>query len=211
MAALTWNNIVKVAKWLNVDPCAVQAVVQVESQGNGFLPDGRPKILFEGHVFWKMLEAINHKPIDYLTRRTYIEKFGDLSDILYPKQTNAFYIGGIGEYDRLARAKHVHNMAGLKAASWGTFQIMGFNYAVCGYSTVFKFVDAMRDGYPGQMEAFGGFLIGNNLVQPLREHDWAAFAKGYNGLEYAKDKYDERIAQAYDQCSLECYDDYEQE
>lgn len=213
MARLVWRDIERLSSWLQVDPCAVSAVVQVEANGNGFLPDGRPKILFEGHVFWQQLEKIKHRPLDYLTLRRYLEKFGNVSDILYQKQTNEFYVGGAGEWDRMARAHRIHNEAALMATSWGIFQIMGFNYAVCGFSTIHTFVGAMRDGYPGQLEAFGGFLIANNLIKPLQQKDWTTFARGYNGKGHAKglpeghpDRYDSRMAAAYNQCVVDTPD-----
>jgi hypothetical protein len=36
---------------LNCEVAVVEAVCDVESGGGGFLPDGRPKILFEAHAF----------------------------------------------------------------------------------------------------------------------------------------------------------------
>jgi len=41
------------AKWLGCSLAAVQAVTEVESSGSGFLGNGKVKLLFEGHVFWK--------------------------------------------------------------------------------------------------------------------------------------------------------------
>lgn len=33
---------------------------------------------------------------------------------------------------------------------------------------------------------------------PLKNKDWAAFAKGYNGPEYAVNKYDVKMKDAYE-------------
>ncbi len=71
----------------------------------------------------------------------------------------------------------------LKSTSWGLFQIMG------------------RDSRE-QLEAFCRFVErnsfkGKELVQYLREHDWAGFAEGYNGSGYRKNRYDERLAEVW--------------
>jgi len=39
------------AKSLNVEVASIKAVAEVESSGDGFLADGKPKILFEPHIF----------------------------------------------------------------------------------------------------------------------------------------------------------------
>ncbi|HET9994735.1 MAG TPA: N-acetylmuramidase domain-containing protein [Candidatus Acidoferrum sp.] len=36
-----------------------------------------------------------------------------------------------------------------------------------------------------------------NLDTAMRSHDWANFARGYNGPNYAKNQYDVRLAAAY--------------
>ena len=45
------NDITAAAAALQCEPGAVRAVCDVESAGGGFLADGRPKILFEAHIF----------------------------------------------------------------------------------------------------------------------------------------------------------------
>lgn len=47
---------------LKAEEAAVRAVVEVESKGNGFLPNGKPKILFGGHVFWRELKKAGIDP-----------------------------------------------------------------------------------------------------------------------------------------------------
>jgi hypothetical protein len=56
------------AKLLKCDVAAIKAVAEVESSGNGFLSDGRVKILFEGHQFYKYTNgayAASHPTICY--------------------------------------------------------------------------------------------------------------------------------------------------
>lgn len=40
-----------VAEGLGVEPAKIEAVDEVESRGDGVLPSGEPKILFEAHWF----------------------------------------------------------------------------------------------------------------------------------------------------------------
>ncbi len=47
------------------------------------------------------------------------------------------------------------------------------------------------------LKAFGLFLKNNNLIEALQEKNWAKFAQGYNGLGYKQNKYDEKLAKAY--------------
>ena len=191
MSKIPWDDIKVAAEQLGVEPCALQAVCEVEAAGNGFLPDGRPKILFEGHIFWRELKKAGLDPNQYAAANP---------DILYPKWTKAYYKGGVREYDRLERAEKINREAALKSASWGAFQIMGFNCGLCGCGSVGEFVEAMSDGYAGQLEMLAEFLTANRLVRHLQNHDWAAFARGYNGPGYAQNRYDVKLRQAYEKC-----------
>jgi hypothetical protein len=159
---------------------AVRAVIDVESRG-GFLADGRPKILFERHYFRRLTDGAHDS------------KHPDISAKLW-----GGYKGGAAEYERLHRAIDLKEReAALKSASWGAFQIMGSNFAVCGFPDVEKFVEAMVAGEPQQLGAFVAFVKGNNLDDELRRLDWVGFARGYNGPDFRKNKYDEKLAAAY--------------
>jgi hypothetical protein len=175
----------------SVEPAVILAIQQIESGGNGFLPDGRPKILFEGHVFWKQLEKIGKNPQDYVAGN---------EDILYDGWDSSKYQGGAKEYDRLERAKKIDKIAALKSASWGEFQIMGFNHATVGYGDVESFVEAMHVPNGASLKAVMEFVKNNNLLRHVQgsSKNWAAFAKGYNGPGYAKNQYDVKLAAAYE-------------
>src|SRR5690606_10405229 len=108
--------IAEAAKDNGLEYATLKAVVQIESAGRGFLDDGRPKILFEGHKFWEHLQSFNLKPE---------EKLVGNEDILYPKWTKKYYLGGAREYSRLNKAMLIHREAAIYSASWGLFQIMG--------------------------------------------------------------------------------------
>lgn len=188
---LSFSDICKAAELLGVEPCVVQAVVEVESGGSGFLPDGRTKILFEGHVFWKELQkrAIDPTP---LTAR--------YPNIIYPKWDRSQYKGGAHEWERLNTAALVNKEAALCSASYGLFQIMGFNHRAAGFDSVQAFVDAQKESEARQLESFCAYMRSEGLIHFLLERDWAGFARRYNGPGYAANQYDVKLRRAYERC-----------
>jgi len=187
---LTFSQINNFAEALEIEPAAMRAVIEVESSGGGFLPDGRPKVLFEGHIFWSLIEAKGLKPRKLCKGN---------EDILYPRWTKKHYKGGTAEHDRLERAKSIHKEAALSSASWGMFQVMGFNYYVTDYRNVTDFAAAQYLSELEHLKAFIGFVKTKDLLAHLRRRDWAKFARGYNGKSYKKNRYDERLETAYQQ------------
>lgn len=186
---LTEQDFERCAGTLDVEVATVKAVQEVETGGRGgFFTKEQPAILFEGHIFWNELKKRGENPEDYVKGN---------EDIVYPKWTKIHYKGGIGEYDRLQRAMLINAEAALCSASWGLFQIMGFNHKVCGCSTVQEFVEKMQQNEGGQLDLFTAFIQGNELDGYLRSKDWVGFAKRYNGPAYAENKYDEKLEKAY--------------
>lgn len=167
---------------LDVAAPELLAVLAVESRGCGFLPDRRPKILFERHCFHK------------LTKGRFSATHPDIS-----QPTPGGYLGGAGEYERLERALALDHDAALQSASWGAGQVMGFCHAELGYASVDALVTAMMSGEDGQLDAVGRYLQHKGLAAALREHQWATVARCYNGPAYAKNKYDQRLAGAHQQ------------
>ncbi|MDX5339385.1 MAG: N-acetylmuramidase family protein [Cyclobacteriaceae bacterium] len=178
----------------NLELAAVKAVNEVESSGKGFLVDGRPKILFEGHVFWNQLKLRGINPSQLANASN--------ADVLYSTWTRSHYVGGLGEYSRLEKAMSLSPdpsiiEAALASASWGSYQIMGYHAEKLGYSSVQEFVDEMYEHERNQLQAFGRYLIAFGCITHLRAKNWAKFAHCYNGPQYAKNKYDSKMANAY--------------
>lgn len=179
----------KAAGYLNVEVAAIKAVQEVETGGRGgFIRVGYPTILFEGHIFWSQLKKKGLHPEDYVSGN---------EDILYPKWTKTYYKQGMEEYERLKRAEQINREAALCSASWGMWQIMGFNYAACRCHTVFDFCTEMQLNEGTQLNLFTSFLQANGWDKYLRTKDWAEFANHYNGPSYKENRYDEKLAQAY--------------
>jgi len=174
------------AREYKIDRPALEAVAEVESGADAFLADGRPKILFEAHVFGRLTNGIYN--------RTH-------TNISQPKWNKGVYIGGAGEYRRLQAAMALNPEAALQSASWGRFQLMGFNHAACGYSAVAGFVRAMFSGEQAQLKAFLAFLVAVQATRLLREHRWEELARVYNGPAAEANHYGEKLAKAYRRAS----------
>jgi hypothetical protein len=92
--------------------------------------------------------------------------------------------------------------AALKSASWGLGQVMGMNCATVGYASAQDFVSAMKANEDNQLMASARFIKNDRaLCAALQDHDWAGFARRYNGPAYADNHYDTRLAQAFQQLS----------
>lgn len=179
------------AQALEVEEACVRAVVEVEAAGDGFLADGRCDILFERHKFYS---GIARK---YGAARAK-ELQGQHPGIC--NSTPGGYKGNEAEYPRLAVAEAIDAEIAADSASWGMFQIMGFNAELCGYRSALEFSQAMKKSERNQLLAFVNFVKATPaLHRALRNRTWADFAKGYNGPLYWQHKYDTRLATAYAQ------------
>ena len=175
----------RAADLLKCELAAVKAVAEVESRGFGWIPDGRPKILFEAHIFSK-----------YTTPPRIFDK--PLPDISVRRRNKALYgEEGAHQYDRLQKAMAFDRKAALLGTSYGRFQIMGFNFKASGFGSVEAMVKAMFTSEQRHLEAFTQFLKSSGLDKPLQKKQWATFARGYNGSDYASNHYDTKLAAAY--------------
>ncbi len=173
---------------LHLPLAVVRAVAEVESQGQGFLADGRPVILFERHCFYKQLKQYG---LDVA------QCAQDYSHIV--NASPGGYQGGVMEYERLAMAQQIHEAAAYEATSWGIFQIMGWHWRALGYASIDSFVQCMHRSASDQLMAFIRYLKSQpTLIKALQTQQWAQFAKGYNGLDYARHAYDIKLAQAWE-------------
>lgn len=181
----------RAAQQLGVQLAAMRAVNEVESRGHGMLPDGRPKILFERHVFWDRLKAHDINPAPLAAR--------------YPSivsETPGGYQGDGSEYMRLATASTLHREAALEACSWGAWQIMGYHWKALGYGSIDVFVECMKESEAQQLDAFVRYVATDKtLLAALKGRKWPVFARLYNGPAYARNLYDAKLAMAYDKYS----------
>lgn len=181
----------RAAARLGVPVACIKAVNAVESSGAGFLPDGRPKILFERHVMVRQLSVhgIDAAPL--------VAKFPAVVN-----EKRGGYIGNGGEYQRLAAAMQIHPQAAWESCSWGQYQIMGYHWQRLGYDSIEQFVEAMKPSETLQLDAFIRFVESDPaLLKALRARKLAEFARLYNGPAYKENLYDVKLARAFERFS----------
>ncbi|ASZ78903.1 peptidoglycan binding protein [Serratia phage 2050H1] len=186
---LTEDDLVQAARDLGCELAAIKAVNQVEARGSGYTKSGDLKMLFERHIMFRQL-----------TNKYGLDRANQLA-AQYPDVVNKS-AGGYttNERARLEKAVTIDAECAYASASYGLFQIMGFNgVKVCGYPTAKAFyMDMLNGGESAHLRAFVQFIkADNNLLTALRTKNWASFARWYNGPNYAADGYDKKLAAAY--------------
>jgi hypothetical protein len=171
---------------LGCERAAIQAVAQVESGRLGpFDPaTGRMIILFEPHHFSSRSNRVFDQTHPHISYRRWGQR-------PYPNS----------QADRYAQLREAHALdpaAALKSASWGRFQIMGFNHRMCGHATVEAFVTDLAQSDARHLAAFVRFILADRvLLNAIRSKNWALFAEKYNGPRYAEHDYHGKMARAY--------------
>lgn len=194
-ALLTQKDLQAAADRLGIPVAAVMAVSSVESAGTGFDEYGRPRILFERHIFHRQLAGAGLTAAELKTLQ-------DKQPYLVNTAPGG-YQGGSLEWQRLATARRIHSAAAQESASWGQYQIMGFHWKLLGYASVTDFVEQMHSGEAAHLDAFVRFIEADkNLLKALQNQRWSDFAKRYNGPAYARNLYDVKMARAFERFSL---------
>ncbi len=174
----------RVGAMIGVGEDEIHAVLDVESAGSGFDSKGRVKMLFEPHVFWRLLGPGEKRDRAVSAGLAYSRwKPG-----AYPRDS----------YPRLIQAMKIDPELALQSASWGLGQIMGFNFKAAGYPSAAAMVTQFADDEDEHLEAMIRFIKANGLDDELRRHDWAGFARGYNGPGFSKNGYDRKLKAAFD-------------
>jgi hypothetical protein len=83
---------------------------------------------------------------------------------------------------------------------------MGFHYSILDYKTPFDYVEDVKYSEGCQLDHFVNFILYTGLNDELKEKRWADFAKIYNGAGYKKNKYDEKLAKAYEEYNVQVVD-----
>ncbi|PAP94533.1 N-acetylmuramidase family protein [Mesorhizobium wenxiniae] len=172
----------KLGALIGVGEDELHAFIDVETRGSGFDPQGRPIILFERHKFYKYVPA---------SKRTQAVNAG------LANKTPGGYGKESEQYGKLLKAIAIDRQAALYSCSWGLAQVMGFNHKLAGFDTVEAMVAAFMEDEEAHLQAAVTFTKNTGLDDELRAHNWAAFAKGYNGANYRINAYDSKLAEAY--------------
>jgi hypothetical protein len=174
---------------LGVDYSLLLAITKVEAGSKGFIAPNKPIVLFERHVFYKQLKKQGFN-VDELSNQ-------------YPlliNKTPGGYLGGLRENYRLEMAKQINENCAIESTSFGLFQIMGFHWQTLGYQSAQDFENQVSENELKQTEAFIRFIslkTNSKMIVALQEHDYETFARLYNGPNYKKNRYDEKIKAEY--------------
>lgn len=185
------SDIIDAANTLNVPVAAIKAIAEVESDGSGFMDDGRPDILFERHWMYRNLKKNGIYPVPYLNSHP---------DIVQIKPGG--YLRPESEYKRFYTACTIDRKTAIESTSWGRFQIMGFHYQRLGFKTPEMFYRAMIASEGEHLKALVKFIETDKLLhKAIQDQDWRTVAYIYNGPSYDKNKYDIKLKESFDKFS----------
>ena len=191
-------TLVAAAKRLGLDLATVYAVNEVESNGAGFLANGKPKILVERHVMHARLCLVRGEGDDSAALIARADQLAAQQPNLVNRAPGG-YVGGTAEHQRLANARYIDALAANESASWGAFQVMGYHAERLSYANVDEFITLMHQDENQQFEAFVRYIEADAaLLKALKAKKWAEFAKRYNGPAYARNLYDVKLERAYE-------------
>lgn len=158
----------------------IRAVAKVESGGGAFDALGKPKMLFERHLFHR------------LTNGTH-----SVTSFSNPQG------GGYNEdsWAKLAKAACVDPDAAFASASWGRFQVLGTHWKALGYASALDLAYSTVESEAAHYELLARYIEHNGLKPALaalsaNPADNVAFAKVYNGAAFRDFKYDRKLAVA---------------
>lgn len=177
---------------LNCDVNVIKAVAIVESSVHGgFITDTTsdgipihvPTLLYERHWFNKLTDRKHEYLAMQINKVNYF--------LAHPKG------GGYGpvsiQHKKLAAAVKINRNAALMSCSWGLFQLMGFNFVKCGYSTLQSFINGMFSGVDQHLYGFVNLILNEDkkvqdkngktwtLLEAIRKKNFPMFKILYNG------------------------------
>lgn len=183
-STLTNQDFSQVAAELQVEVAAIKAVVVIEAgkQMEGFWGPGAPVINCDKSLW------------NTVAKKVVSRAKAPVNSTIPPGLKHAY---ARKAWQKLVNARKICIDQANLCTFWGMFQIGGFNYKLCGCTSIQEFVKLMSDSELEQLELFAALITNTGQVKHLRAKDWAAFARAYNGPSYAKKGYHTRMAAAY--------------
>lgn len=187
-ASVSAQDIEALADRLGCTEKQLRAVATVESGGSAYDRNGRPKILFERHLFHRFTFG-RHSPASY-------------------SQSSG---GGYGEdsWEKLALAACKDAEAAFAAVSWGKFQVLGAHagtpirngFLDLGYPSSLELAYSTVTGEAAHYELLCRYIEKAGLKPALSRlstnaTDNRQFAALYNGPGYNRFQYDVKLARA---------------
>lgn len=170
------------AERLGIDPAVAVAVLLAESSGDGFAPDGRLLIRFENHIFLDRWGSQNKAVFDRFFAFKQQEPWKEHRWRSREEEGwQNCHQSQAQEWQVLGFARNFIEDPALESISMGASQIMGFNFQMLGYASPRAMFDDFQTGEEAQIRGLFRFIEARGLVEPLRQGDYIAFARGYNG------------------------------
>ena len=189
---LTEDDYRRVADELGIEIATIKAVSDIEAgkTHQGFLSPEKPIINFSVTLFRQLLTRAGMNPGKYsrseALSRLNLKKYGSY---------------GNAQYARLNSAKEINHRLAIESTYWGMFQIGGFNWKLCGAESPDDFVELVSTSEAMQLELFARFITNTGMLKHLKNKNWKAFAKAYNGPRALKRGYHTRLKRAYNRYS----------
>lgn len=176
--AATEDDIGATAHMLGCTPKQIRAVAKVESAGSGFDKQGRPKILFERHIFHRLTGG----------------RFS-------PSSFSQGKGGGYSEdsWAKLGAACGKDVDAAFSSASWGKFQVLGIHWSKLGYASPFELAHSCVESEAAHYVLLARYVQAFGLTGAIRRistdpETCRDFSSGYNGPAYRRFAYHEKLA-----------------
>lgn len=182
--AATAVDIQRTAEKLGGSLKQLRAVSLVESRGGGWDDTGLLKALYERHYAWRRFKVI----LPFLSNPT---SGGYTTDADNDNINDS--------WEKVADGACKWGQISFEFASWGKFQIMGAWWKKLGYPSVIDFVWQLSRSEATHYDAVARYIQVNNLTQAFRNlstdpRTCEAFARGYNGRNYAEKGYHLKLA-----------------
>jgi hypothetical protein len=179
-AAVSDHDIAVLATRLGCTAKQIKAVAKVESGGAAYDSHGRPKILFERHIFYRLTAG-----------KFPITSFNQSKGGGYDQDS----------WDKLTRAAAFDVDAAFASASWGKFQVLGSHWRALGYASPLEMAYSTVTGEAAHYEMLARYVDYFGLEQAIRQlstnpADNEMFARLYNGPAFRKFSYDKKLAAA---------------
>lgn len=178
--AVASTDLDRFAQRLGCSAKQIVAVAMVESGGAGFDTAGRPKILFERHLFHRLTQ-------------------GRWSPASFSQAQG----GGYKEssWEKLGAACGHDPDAAFSSASWGKFQVLGMHWAKLGYPSPYALAWTTAQSEGDHYELLIRYIETFGLKPAIRQlsanpETCRDFAKLYNGPGYRTFQYHIKLARA---------------
>jgi hypothetical protein len=179
--SLTSLQITNLATINRYEAAALKAVINVESSGHGS-SEKTGKIIIQFEPSWFKRKYVDWK--DHQINHTWVNNGVDDQTAEWKAFNDAFSISP---------------NAAMESTSIGMMQVMGFHWKLLGFKSVGEMWDYAKESEANQVDLGIRFIKANpTLDAALKTKTWRTFALYYNGQNYEKFNYHNRLATEYE-------------